>query len=167
MAGQATGRVEIRRPLEDVFELVATFENELRWKPGVVLEMTRETETSGLGARYAEVLRAGAGTTSSHFTVTSFEPNRLVGFTWASGTTGIYAFTAGGDATEVSFTIRPTPAGIRSRVGALVRKRFDAASKASWSSSGACSKKERRGTEIHSIKPNARGLRSPRRKRWR
>src|SRR5262249_19366621 len=70
IAGQATGRVEIRRPLEDVFEFVANFENEVRWKPGVVLEMTRETEANGLGARYAEVLRAGAGTTTSHFTVT-------------------------------------------------------------------------------------------------
>jgi hypothetical protein len=85
--------------------------------------MTRETETSGLGARYAEVLRAGAGTTTSRFTVTSFEPNRLVGFTSVSGTTGIYAFTARGDTTEVSFTVRPTPTGIRSTVGALVRKR--------------------------------------------
>lgn len=123
MSGQATGRVEIQRPLEEVFEFVANFENEVRWKPGVVLEMRRETETSGLGARYAEVLRAGAGTTTSHFTVTSFEPNRLVGFTSASGTSGIYAFATGGDATEVSFTVRPTPAGIRSRAGALVRQR--------------------------------------------
>src|SRR5262249_46692755 len=49
MSGQATGRVEIQRPLEEVFEFVANFENEVRWKPGVVLEMRRETETSGLG----------------------------------------------------------------------------------------------------------------------
>jgi uncharacterized protein YndB with AHSA1/START domain len=110
----AKGRVLVRRPPEDVFAFVADFENEPRWKPGLVHEVERVSPSGqAIGTRYREVLSAGGERVEQIFEVTEYEPNRRVGFVAeSSGTRGVYELEPVADGTMLTFTVRPRRSGL-------------------------------------------------------
>jgi uncharacterized protein YndB with AHSA1/START domain len=110
----AKGRVIVRRPLEEVFAFVADFENEPRWKPGLVLEVERLSPSGqGVGTKYREVLSAAGERVEQTFEVTEYEPNLRIGFVAeASGTRGLYEVEPVAEGTMLTFTVRPRRSGL-------------------------------------------------------
>lgn len=110
----ARGRVIVRRPLEEVFAFISDFENEPRWKPGLVHEVQRLSPSGhGVGTRYREVLSAGGKQVALTFEVMAYEPNRRVGFVASgSGTIGIYEVEPVAGGTKLTFTVRPRRHGL-------------------------------------------------------
>jgi uncharacterized membrane protein len=95
----------IHKPVEDVFEYMSRFENDIEWRAEIT-DIRRSTELNrGVGERYEQMLQLGGREVPTDFEVTEFEQYRHIGFRGTSGDVkadGAYDFSAEGDATNVT-----------------------------------------------------------------
>jgi uncharacterized membrane protein len=98
--------VLIERPIEEVFEFVANFENEPRWKPDVVRTVERLSGSPmELGARYREISAPPGEQRETIFEVTESKLGERIAFQSSGGSRGAYTFERVGDATRVTFAV--------------------------------------------------------------
>lgn len=100
--------VTIQRPVEEVFDFVAThcYENHPRWEPEV-LEIRRiTTGPVDVGSRAVMVRRDYGKVTETEYEVTEMEPNRRIAFRHANAQMGF----------DISFDFEPDRAGTHLRV---------------------------------------------------
>ncbi|MBE0476998.1 MAG: SRPBCC family protein [Coriobacteriia bacterium] len=75
----------IDRPIEDVFDYLADFKNDMQWRS----ELAEIRQTTGFargqGARYEQRLTWGDREADADFEVVEYEPNRHIGFRGSSG----------------------------------------------------------------------------------
>ena len=104
----------VRRPPEEVFDFVSDFENEPRWKRGLVHDVERLSPSGqGVGTRYREVLSVGGERVEHTFAVTEYEPGERIGFVAeASGTRGLYEVEPVAEGTMLTFTVCPRRRGL-------------------------------------------------------
>lgn len=95
---------QIHRPVEDVFDYMSRFENDLEWRDEIS-GIRRTAEVGhGVGERYEQMLDIGGRSVPTAFEVTEFDNNRHIGWRGTSGDVkaeGSYDFTAEGDSTRV------------------------------------------------------------------
>jgi len=96
--------IVIKRPVEDVFNYMAEFENDMEWRSELA-EIRRTTEFGrNAGARYEQRLTWGGGEAMTDFEITDFKPYRHIEFRGTSGDVqahGIYDFEAEDGTTRV------------------------------------------------------------------
>lgn len=96
--------IEIKRPVEDVFNYMAEFENDMEWRS----ELAQIRRTTGFGrnqgARYEQLLRWDGNEAMTDFEVTDFRPFQHIEFRGTTGNVqahGIYDFVAHDNTTLV------------------------------------------------------------------
>ena len=122
---EATGTIEIRRPVGDVFAFLAEGENDPRWRRGV-LDIRRKSG-QGRGAIYEQRVKGPFGRrVPADYEVTAYEPGRRIGFRAIAGPVrpeGSYELTPlGADGTRVTFALHATPRGLARLMSPLVAR---------------------------------------------
>jgi uncharacterized membrane protein len=98
--------VVIDRPIHEVFEFVANFENEPRWKPDVVRRVERLSGSPmEVGARYREVSGPPGAERETTFEVTECKLGEGVAFRSSGGSRGAYSFEETDGGTRVTFAV--------------------------------------------------------------
>ena len=92
--------IEIQRPINEVFDFIANFENTPKWNYFVTSVRQIEGNEAGIGAVYHQTRQTDAQT----YYVTAYEPNRLVTVETVAGTTPGF---------ERRMTFEPTATGTR------------------------------------------------------
>lgn len=78
--------VDITRPVEEVFEFITTFTNNVLWQNGVLEAKITSSGPLGVGSTYAQSSKFLGQRLQFSFEVLEFEPNRMIHFKTTSGT---------------------------------------------------------------------------------
>jgi uncharacterized protein YndB with AHSA1/START domain len=121
---EASGTIEIRRPVDEVFEFLSEGENDRRWRDGV-LDIRRKSG-HGRGAIYEQGVKGPFGRrVPADYEITSYEPDRRIGFRAIAGPVrpeGSYELTPADGGTRVTFTLRAEPRGLAKLMSPMVAK---------------------------------------------
>ena len=121
---EAQGTVEIRRSPAEVFAFLSEGENDRRWRSGV-LDIRRKSG-HGRGAIYEQGVKGPFGRrVPADYEITSFEPDRRIGFRAIAGPVrpeGSYELTPAGGGTRVTFSLRAEPRGLAKLMSPMVAK---------------------------------------------
>lgn len=93
-------------PIDAAFDYVANFENIVEWDPGVTAARKRSDAPAAVGTAYDLDLNYGGSDMAMTYTITEFDPPRLVvleGDGSRSGAVDRIAFTAVGDGTRIDY----------------------------------------------------------------
>ena len=125
----ARNEVLIERPVDAVFAFVADGTNGPRWRPGVL--DVEHASGEGVGAVYRQGVRGPGGRRiTADYEITTFEPNRRLGFKAIAGRvrpTGEYQFEGRDARTKVTFRLDAELSGWKKLVmGGAVQKTMDA-----------------------------------------
>jgi uncharacterized protein YndB with AHSA1/START domain len=122
---EATGSVEIKRPVSEVFAFLADGENDARWRSGV-LDIRRKSG-QGRGAVYEQGVKGPFGRrVPADYEVIAYEPDRRIGFRAIAGPVrpeGSYELTPlGAGRTRVRFALRCAPSGLAKLMSPMVAR---------------------------------------------
>ena len=117
--------VDIRRPLYEVFAVVADKENDPRWRHGVA-EIARTSGDGTAGTTYRQVLKGPVGRPiPADFEITGYEPGKRLAFRTTAGPVrpdGSFDFVEEGGVTRVTFKLDATLAGTKKLMTPMVAK---------------------------------------------
>ena len=121
---EAQGTVEIRRSPAEVFAFLSEGENDRRWRSGV-LDIRRKSG-HGRGAIYEQGVKGPFGRrVPADYEITSFEPDRRIGFRAIAGPVrpeGSYELTPADGGTRVTFALRAEPRGLAKLMSPMVAR---------------------------------------------
>ena len=114
---QSQASVVVERPLEAVFELVATryFENQPRWEPDLVVLRQTSDGPLAVGTTGLQGMQAMGRVIDSTFAVVAYEPPRLLAIQSTGGPfqyLARYAFEPVDGGTQVTFSADLQPTGM-------------------------------------------------------
>ena len=122
--------VIIDRPAADIFAYLAEATNDQFWRDGIV-SIERTSDTAALGATYKQVIHGPGGAhMAGDFTITEYEPDRLLGFDVTVGPVrpaGRFTLTPQDPTrTAVTFTMDVTPTGAMRLMTKMITKELGA-----------------------------------------
>lgn len=124
--GQVTIGLDVRRPVEEVFDYWARPEGHLEWQEGLV-EATQITDGQvGVGTRFRIVRDLGGRTHHAVFEVSVFDRPRRFGIDATSPQgmidhRSLAVFEATEDGARITLQVEPTPRGWRKLLTPLIR----------------------------------------------
>ena len=80
-----TQSVTINRPVEEVWDVIGTFENTTRWSRGVLEARQTSDGPLGVGSTLQTVVKAFGRRRTADYLVTEYEPNHAFAFEVTSG----------------------------------------------------------------------------------
>jgi uncharacterized protein YndB with AHSA1/START domain len=121
---EAQSTVEIRRSPAEVFAFLSEGENDRRWRSGV-LDIRRKSG-HGRGTIYEQGVKGPFGRrVAADYEITSFEPDRRIGFRALAGPVrpeGSYELTPADGGTRVTFALRVEPRGLAKLMSPMVAR---------------------------------------------
>ncbi len=117
----------VDRPLEEVFDYVADFDNIENWDPGVV-SSTRQGDSVGRGTIFDLEVRFGSGTARMVYEITEFErPSKVVLVGTGDRVVAIDEITFANDQgkTRIDYTADLKFRGVFALVAPLIRGRLE------------------------------------------
>ena len=121
---EAQSTVQIRRSPAEVFAFLSEGENDRRWRSGV-LDIRRKSG-HGQGAIYEQGVKGPFGRrVPADYEVTSYEPDRRIGFRAIAGPVrpeGSYELTPADGGTRVTFALRAEPRGLAKLMSPMVAR---------------------------------------------
>ena len=118
--------VMIMRPIQEVFTLVADFENDTKWRKGHITSKRTTPLPIGVGTKCREVIRAMGMQKELVLEVTEFEPNKKVAFTSTRfgpmEPRGTFTFEGMQGSTKVTFIGEPKVGGLFNLLVPLMRQ---------------------------------------------